>query len=482
MGRIRFGTSGWRAIIAEDFTFRNVEIVAEAIARVAAQDAGGRAPRFAVGYDGRFLSDAFARTAALVFAQNGASVLLADAPIPTPVVSFMTRSLGLDGGLVITASHNPPEYNGMKYSPADGAPASNELTARIAETANALMEESRPEARYPSAFRFEAAAAEGGIERVDPYESYRDHLFSLIDAAAIRKAKLTVAADAFYGSGRDYLPRLLVEAGCEVTALRAHSNPGFDGGRPEPSGGNLTELSRLVRSVNADIGLAVDGDADRFGVIDADGSYLHANHILGVMADYLIESRGWSGFVVRSVPTSHLLDAAAQARGVETVETGTGFKYIGAEMLASPDRFILGGEESSGMTMRGHTPEKDGVIACLLLAEMVASRGKSMGEQLRELFERVGERHVDRLDLELSEERKAELLDGLESSPPERIGEFRVERVVRIDGHKFILENGGFIAVRASGTEPLVRCYLDAPSARGMEAMQAAARALVAQK
>ena len=456
MGRIQFGTSGWRAVIAEDFTFRNVEIVAEAIARIAGEDAGGKPLRFALGYDGRFLSDAFARTAALTFVRCGASVLFPPNPIPTPVVSHMTRALGLDGGLVVTASHNPPEYNGLKYSPANGAPASNELAARVADAANALAEEDRPEARYPSASMFEAEAAKGGIERFDPYPMYRDQLFRLIDIEAVRKAKLTVAADVFYGSGRGYLPNLLEEAGCAVTTLRDRSNPSFDGGRPDPSGDNLSELKTLTQSIGAAVGLAVDGDADRFGVIDADGSYLHANHVLGLMLDYLAESRGWTGSVVRSAPTTHLLDAVAADRGLEVIETGTGFKYIGVEMLNAPDRFILGGEESSGMTMRGHTPEKDGVIACLLIAEMVAARGKPMGRQLQELFERVGERLVDRLDFELTEERKTELLDSLKTSPPERIGAVRGgagrdDRRLQVPAGKRRLHRGARVRNGAAG-------------------------------
>ena len=231
---------------------------------------------------------------------------------------------------------------------------------------------------------------------------------------------------------------------------------------------------------NAALGVAVDGDADRFGIVDADGAYIHANHVLGLLSDYLIASRGWRGEIVRSVPTSHLLDAVAGHHGASVVETPTGFKYIGERSLEAPEEFILGGEESNGMTVRGHIPEKDGILACLLVAEMVAVRGATLSQLLEDLFARVGRREVDRLDLELPDERKRALLTRFDDDPPTEFAGRRVERIVTLDGHKLVLDGGAFIALRASGTEPLVRCYLDATDMDEMAVLKDAARELIA--
>ena len=484
MATIRFGTSGWRAIMAEEFTFRNVEVVIRAISRIVCEDSGPDAT-VAIGYDGRFLSSRFAQTVALTFASEGIRALLPERPTPTPVVAHAIQSGGLAGGVVLTASHNPPEYNGIKFSPANAAPAPPELTKRIEARAAELMAARASAAEFPAARAAQnALVAEqvdaGLIERYAPYDAYRDRLFSIVDVDALRASGLRVVADVFYGAGRGYLPNLLAEAGCAVETVHDEENPLFGGTRPDPVEANVGGLTRRLRATGAALGLAVDGDADRDGIVDADGTYIHANHVLGLVSDYLISSRGWTGDIVRSVPTSHLLDAVAAHHGASVVETPTGFKYIGERFLEVPSEFILGGEESNGMTVRGHIPEKDGILACLLVAEMVAVRGATLSELLDDLFARVGRREVDRLDLELTEGRKQALLTRFDDDPPTEFAGRRVEAIVTLDGHKLVLEGGGFIAIRASGTEPLVRCYLDATDAAEMSELQDAARKLIA--
>jgi phosphoglucomutase len=480
---IKFGTSGWRAIVAEDFTFRNVEVVIRAISQVVRDDSGDD-PAVAIGYDGRFISSRFANAVALTFASEGIRALLPSRATPTPVVAHTIQDRGLAGGIVLTASHNPPEYNGIKFSPANAAPAPTELTERIEDLAAGLMASAPDDAEFPAARAEQealvAAQTEAGcIESYEPYEAYRERLFSIVDTEALRSAGLSVAADVFYGAGRGYLPNLLADAGCDVAVVHDEDNPLFGGTRPDPVEANVGALVRRVRATNSALGVAVDGDADRFGIVDGDGTYIHANHVLGLLADYLMSSRGWVGEVVRSVPTSHLLDAVAEHHGSSLTETKTGFKWIGERFLADPEAFVLGGEESNGMTVRGHIPEKDGILACLLVAEMVATSGKTLTELLEDLFARVGRREVDRLDLELPEGRKQALLSRFDDEPPTEFAGRRVEQIVTLDGHKLILDDGSFIAIRASGTEPLVRCYLDARDAKGMRELQAAARDLI---
>ena len=482
---ITFGTSGWRAIIAEEFTFRNVEIVTRAIARHVLEHPGPTGePRVVIGYDGRFMADLFAKAVALTLANEGVRVLLPHRSIPTPVVSLMVREHELSGGIVLTASHNPPEYGGMKFSPADGAPASTDVTRSIAKRANALMEQASEDAKFPAIRAAQQDLIDDLvnrqiIERYDPYTLYRARLFQIIDVDVLQNAGITVTADVLYGAGRGYLPDLLREAGCQVTTLHDEDNPLFGGRRPDPVGDNVQELSEHVRETDAVLGLAVDGDADRFGVVDSDGAYIHANHILGLLLDYLVETRGWKGEVVRTVPTSLLVGAVAAHHGCTVTQTPTGFKYIGARLVASPETFFFGGEESNGLTVRNHIPEKDGILACLLVAEMVAAKGDTVRGCLNELFTRVGEREVDRLDLELPNEAKDALLTRLKTDPPRSIGSMPVTDLDTMDGFKFNLANGGFIAIRASGTEPLVRCYLDAPNRDTLDQIRSAARELV---
>jgi len=352
--KIRFGTSGWRGIIADDFTFARVRVVTQAIAEhLIAQ--GLKEKGVIVGYDTRFLSERFALEAARVLAAAGIRAILSNRDVPTPVVSYEIIRRKAAGGINFTASHNPPEYSGLKFSPAWGGPALPETTKDIEARANALLEKNSI-AAMPAA----EARDKGLLEEADLRRSYLDDIRKKIDTDVIRKAKLKVAVDLLYGTGRGYLDGLLQDSGCAVTAVHDHRDPLFGGRSPEPSEENLAELAAVMQKGRYDLGLAVDGDADRFGILDADGTYVNPNQVLALLLDYVCRTRGWKGGAARSIATSHIIDAAAKKHGIEVYETGVGFKYIGDLLVQG--KIIFGGEESAGMTIKDHVPEKDGVL------------------------------------------------------------------------------------------------------------------------
>lgn len=447
---IRFGTSGWRGVIADDFTFDGVRLAAAAIARhLRAQQ---RDPCVLVGYDTRFFSEEFGRAAARVLAGEGVRVLLAGRATPTPALSFEIRRRKLQGGVNFTASHNPAEYNGLKFSGADGAPADREHSAEIERIAAELV-----------ARRWEAPAREDGqaAETIDACPAYLERLGQLVRFEPIRKAKLALAYDAMHGAGAGWLDRALAERGIPVRVLHAERNVLFGGHAPDPSPDHLGSLAAAVGESGTGLGLATDGDADRFGIVDGGGRFISPNHMLGLVYDYLVRSRGWRLGVVRSVATSHLVDAIASLYGLPVYQTPVGFKYIGPFILE--DRVALGGEESAGLSIRGHVPEKDGILACLLAAEMAAEAGP-LETQLRDLFRRVGaEFWPVRRNVPLDAAARERLAAWMKSDPEEFLGR-RVRRADRTDGLKLEFEDGSWLLVRPSGTEPLSRIYAEAGS------------------
>jgi len=359
MTDIKFGTSGWRGIIAEDFTFPRARLVCQAIADHLKM-AGGAGQGVVIGYDTRFLSEAFAAAAAEVMAGNGIPGYFTTRDCPTPVVSFAVIKGRRGGGVNITASHNPPEYNGIKFSPAQGGPAPTPVTDAIENLLKALSP------KEVKTMPLGEARDKGLVSDFDPREAYLDHLKTLVDTAALSRAGLKVVVDVLYGTGRDYLDAFLKNAGVEVELLHGWRDPYFGGQRPEPSGPFLKELYARVQASGAHLGLAVDADADRFGVVDAQGRYHEANEILALLLDYLIDTRGWEGGVARSVATTHLIDRVAAYHGRPVFETRVGFKYLGEYILN--DQAMMVGEESEGFSMKHHLPEKDGILACLLVA------------------------------------------------------------------------------------------------------------------
>jgi phosphoglucomutase len=413
-----------------------------------------------VGYDTRFLGEHFAAECVRELSNCGFRSLLCTGPTPTPTISYAIRSEKAAGGINFTASHNPPEYNGMKFSTADGAPALPEITKHVEQ----LISEFQAGGEVVRTDSSESAKSES----YDPRPGYLADLAGKIDFKAIAGARGRYAYDPLWGTGRGYLNEALREQGIEVETVHDWRDVMFGGRSPEPDDAHLDELREVMAKNDCVLGLATDGDGDRFGVLDAGGVFITPNQLIAILFDYLVESRGWKEGVARSVATSHLVDRVAEAHGLPLHETPVGFKFIGE--LINENKIVLGGEESAGLSIKGHYPEKDGILACLLAAEAVAARGASLSEQLEELYNRVGRIESGRIGVRLTPEIAASLSEKLKQEPAE-IGGRRVERVNRMDGVKFILADGTWLLMRPSGTEPLVRIYAEADTQKDLEVL-----------
>jgi phosphoglucomutase len=446
---IHFGTSGWRGVIADDFNFSGVRRAAAAIAgHVRAQK---KSPTLIVAHDTRFFAEEFALTAANALKEHGCHVLLCQEATPTPAVAHAIIHRKLDGGINMTASHNPAEYNGLKFSGPEGGPALPDVTKDIERRAAGIKDEPSPLDEIVDDF-----------ERLDPREPYFAQLSHLVRFDVLKRAKESFVCDAVNGCGAGWLDRILAVNDIPSTTIRAKRDVLFDGSGPDPSEENLAPLKKEVLEKKALAGLATDGDADRFGILDRDSSFISPNHILGLLFDYLLETRGFKLGASRSVATSHLLDAVARLHGVKVYETPVGFKYVGP--LLRENEILIGGEESAGLTIRGHVPEKDGILACLLVAEMIAAHQTSLAEQLRDLFRRVGgEFWPIRVNLHLEKEVQARLPDRLRQDFKEFAGR-RVAHTDRTDGLKLNFDDGSWMLMRPSGTEPVVRVYAESAS------------------
>ncbi len=464
--QIKFGTSGWRAVMAEEFTFANVRRAAGGIARyVTSQKKQGA--RVIVGRDPRFLGETFCSMAAEILAAHDITPVVVTEPAPTPAFAYAVIQTKADGVINFTASHNPPEYNGIKFSTPDGCPALPEVTQKI-------------EAEIEAGDR---AVSMSGVmdngndgatrESLDVKAAYLKRLRDIVDLDLIRKADLQVCFDPMWGAARGYSDELLRGAGVKVATVHDYRDVLFGGYAPEPDDHLLEGLREKMRATRAHLGIATDGDADRFGIVDADGTFLQPNYVIALLFDYLVESRGWKNGVAKSVATTNLINAIAKARGVELYETPVGFKYIGE--LIMQDKIAIGGEESAGLSIRHHVPEKDGVLAGLLCCEMVAKRGKSLGEQLKALCNQVGSYHPKRENFRLTPEVKEKFTEKLRSDPREFCGR-GIGEVVRTDGLKLIFEDGSWVCYRLSGTEPVVRVYSEARSEEGLEILSRAAK------
>ena len=452
--------------MADEFTVANIRL---AVAGIAAYVKTQPEPhRVLVGRDPRFLGETFVDIAAKVLAGAGVTPIVIPEAAPTPAIAYAVRMMKTSGAINFTASHNPPEYNGIKYSTPDGAPALPEVTRQI-EAAIARLQESG--AAIPM-----ADPPQGGFETADVKPAFLKRLAELVDLKAIASSGIKVVCDPFWGAGRGYSSDLLRQAGVAVETVHDYRDVLFGGHAPEPSDELLGDAKAKMKEMGADLGTATDGDADRYGILDRDGTFIQPNYILALLFDYLVETRGWKNGVAKSVATTNLINALAEYHKVPLYETPVGFKYIGA--LIDEDKIAIGGEESAGLTIRGHVPEKDGVLAGLLVAEMVAVRGKNLGVQLRELFAKVGSYYPVRENFRLTPEVKAAFTEKMKADPTE-LGGRRVSAVVRTDGLKVILEDGSWVCYRLSGTEPVVRAYSEARNERDMEALKAAAERFV---
>ena len=475
---IHFGTSGWRGLIARDFTFEHLRLAAQGLALTLKSELRrknspihGKRPLVVIGHDTRFLGREFALATAEILQQAGLEPLLTNRDAPTPVIAFSIRHKKAIGGVNITASHNPFGYSGFKFSMPNGAGAPPEFTGKIEAHAEKLLAKGwQPKTAVIGTF---------SCPEFDPAPAYLRRIRKLVDLQAIGKAKLRIAVELMHGTGRGYLDTLLEEAGSKVTCFHENLNPLFGGGSPEPNESGMAEAARFVRSGQADLALGLDGDADRFGIVGRDGTWLTPNQVLALALYHLRKNRGIKGAVVRTVPTSHQVDAVAELLGVKVHETPVGFKHIGALMESEP--IIVGGEESGGLSIRGHIPEKDGVLACLLMAELVAMEGKPLGHILRDLEKQTGEFHTDRINIAVPPAEKAAILRKL-AGGFDKIGRFAVQQFITTDGFKFLLPDNEWVAFRASGTEPVIRCYLEAKSAAHLKKLKSACRKILTVK
>lgn len=467
---IKFGTDGWRAIIAEDYTFANVRICAQAVAEYL-KEQGAAAAGLVVGYDTRFASEHFAAAVAEVVAANGVKVLLARQAIPTPVTSFAVIHHRAGGGVVITASHNPGLYNGFKYKPDYGGSASPEVVAALEERIEWIYERQAVR-RAP----LDDLIREGRVEYIDPSEAYLARVNELVDLTAVRNAGLRVVADAMYGAGAGYFGRLLDGGTTRVIGIRQERNPAFPGIAPEPITPNLGALFEAVREHRADAGLATDGDADRIGLVDEQATFINQHQVYALLLLYLLEVRGQRGPAVRSITSTVMADKLGQLYNVPVYETAVGFKFIGPKMMETGA--IMGGEESGGFGFAGHIPERDAILAGVYLLDLMVRLNRPMSGVIRYLQEKVGTYYYDRVDVHFPSEQRAAIQARVAGSQPVEIDGQRVVEVNTIDGYKFVLEDGSWLLIRFSGTEPLLRIYTETTSPERVARILAAGRQL----
>ncbi len=465
---INFGTDGWRAVISDTFTFHNLRMVAQAIADAVASegwlnglemDPPPDPKKMVVGFDTRFLSDRYAREAARVLAANGFQVYLCQADAPTPVISFAVKHLHAIGGVMITASHNAPRYNGIKLKAAYGGSALPELCRKV----EVFINDNESQARGPNLMDYEVARQEGLITRFNPLPDYYDHLRKLIDFNIIAENPQYLVVDSMYGAGRGVMRGILEGSGCEVHEIRNELNPGFGGVHPEPIGQYLNALSGAICMGKGSLGLATDGDADRIGAMDERGVFVDPHKIMALSLRYLAEERGLKGSVVRTVSTTRMIDLLAQRFGLTVHETPVGFNHIAEYMLK--EDVLIGGEESGGISFLGHIPEGDGILMGLLLVEMVAKAGIPLSELVANLLEDVGPAFYARRDQRLSRPvSKEKMVQRLINDAPAQIGGEPVEQVSTLDGVKYILADNSWLLIRPSGTEPVLRVYAEGRS------------------
>lgn len=469
---IKFGTDGWRAIMAEDFTFANVEKVVQAVAlhvKTLPKCANG----VVIGYDNRFLSEQFASRCAEVLAGNNIKVLFYDKSVPTPVTAFATIRNNAAGAIMLTASHNPPVYNGIKFIPEYGGPALPEVTAKIEEYLAAVKNGEQE----VSKLALPDAKANNLFEYINIDEEYITHLLKNILIDEFKKAALNVVIDPMYGAGIGYLEEIFTRMGLSYHVIDNYRDPLFGGKIPEPSAQVLTQLRDIVLTEKADLGLALDGDADRFGIIDSDGSYITPNEVLYLLYHHLLNYRNMRGSVARTVATTHLLDKVAAKYQFDATETSVGFKYIGQCLLK--EGCILGGEESGGLSVSWHIPEKDGILAALLVSEIRAVNGKPLRSILNELNTIYGTMVSRRLDLHINPREKTVVLEKLNQFSPASIAGKNVVSKSKIDGLKLVLEDGSWLLIRPSGTEPLLRLYVETSDEGMLENIQVDTRKLL---
>mgnify|MGYP001098276663 CR=1 FL=1 len=474
---IHFGTDGWRAVISDTFTFSNLRMLAQAIADAVASEYwdksgnGGPAPdprKVVIGFDTRFLSDRYANEAARVLAANGFTVLLAQSDAPTPAISFSVRNLNAIAGIMITASHNAPRYNGVKLKGAYGGSALPEQCRKV----EVYLNDNEQRSRGPNLMDFDLAREQGLIQKFDPLPKYFDHLRSLIRSDLIAENPQRFVVDSMHGSGRGVIKSFLQGTGCDITEIRGEMNPGFGGVHPEPIAKHLGALAGAISTHMGNFGLATDGDADRIGAMDEHGIFVDPHKIMALALRYLVEKRGWRGPVVRTVSTTRMIDRLAERYGLPIYETPVGFNHIADYMMK--EGVLIGGEESGGISIKGHIPEGDGVMMGLLLLEIVSASGVSLYDLVEDLLKEVGPAFYQRTDLRLNYPiSKSEMSRILVEEAPASIGGETVSSISTIDGVKYMIADGSWLLIRPSGTEPVLRVYAEGRSNEMVQALLA---------
>jgi alpha-D-glucose phosphate-specific phosphoglucomutase len=462
---IHFGTDGWRAVISDTFTFDNLRIVAQAIADAIASDNwdksgnGGPKPdprKIIVGFDTRFLSDRFAGEVARVLAANGFTVLLSQSDAPTPAISFAVKHQHAIAGVMITASHNAPRYNGLKLKAAFGGSALPDQCHRV----EVYISDNEQRARGPNLMDYQQARRANLIQKFNALPDYFEHLHTVINADLIAENPQRFVVDSMYGAGRGVIKAFLQGTGCDISEVRADMNPGFGGIHPEPLAKNLGALASAISSGMGNFGLATDGDADRIAAMDERGVFVDPHKIMALSLKYLIEQRGLSGAVVRTVSTTRMVDRLARKYGLKLIETPVGFNHIADHMLR--EDVLIGGEESGGISFKGHIPEGDGPVMGLLLTEMISHTRKPLVELVEDLLAEVGPAIYQRVDLRLSRPiAKAEMTEMLTKNAPGEIAGQKVVEVNQRDGVQYVMADESWLLIRPSGTEPVLRVYAE---------------------
>jgi len=463
--QIQFGTDGWRGVIADTFTFDNLSLVAQATMDYMHKE--GLAERgLVIGYDRRFLSREFAERVAAIAAGNGIKVWLSDGYAPTPAVSWAVHERGAGAGVMITASHNPPRYNGFKVKESFGGSA-RPTTTKVLE---AMVADNIASSRPVAAVTLAEALDSGLLQLIDAAAPYLAQLGRYVDLELIRGAGIKAVVDPMYGAGCGFLPHLVPG----ITEIHGIENPSFGGHPPEPIAEHLVELSELLKGGGFQVGLALDGDADRIGAVDERGEFFSSHRIFTVLLRHLYERKGVRGGVVKTVSTTRMIDLLAAKFGLQVFETPIGFKHI-CELMLEHD-ILMGGEESGGLGVKGHIPERDGILMALLLLEAMAMSGKGLWALLEETMDEIGHFHYARIDLQIENSAKQELVKGLAAGGIKNIAGFEVAQVNFSDGFKYIFEDGSWLLIRPSGTEPVLRLYSEANDPAKVATLLQAAR------
>jgi phosphomannomutase len=472
---IHFGTDGWRAVISDTFTFENLRLVSQAIADAVKSESWTNGTKFdvpperqtmVVGFDTRFLSDRYASEVARILAANGYTVYLSQSDAPTPVISYAVKHMHAIGGVMITASHNAPRYNGVKLKSALGNSALPEQCRQV----EVYLNDNELQARGPNIMDFEKARELNLIRKFNPIPAYYDHLRKLIDFDLIAENPQCFVVDSMYGSGRGVIRGILQGSGCEIQEIRSEMNPGFGGVHPEPIARYLKPLAGAIGAGMGNFGLVTDGDADRIGAMDERGNFVDPHKIMALALRHLVERRHMTGSVVRTVSTTRMIDRLAKKYGLVLHETPVGFNHIADYMMK--EDVLIGGEESGGISFKGHIPEGDGPIMGLLLVEILAASNASLYELVEDLQKEVGPTVYERTDLRLkSPVPREKMIETLLQVAPQHLGGESVVEVSKLDGVKYILADDSWLLIRPSGTEPVLRVYAEGRSSEMMKAL-----------